>query len=301
MEIYDSLLKAVHDEYDTLRVLKKSAWGEVSLVRHRESGTRYIFRHFEGSSEVYQLLLGLSCRNLPQIMEVGEKDGRTALLEEYVQGDTLGEILEGGVLTTGQVKQIGRQLCSALWVLHSRGIVHRDVKPDNVILRGSEAVLIDFDASRIHKTAISEDTKILGTTGFAAPEQYGLSQSVGRQRYLCAGCTAQYHADGRAPFKEACRRRMGRSCSADKGKPGEKIQKYPSSDGGIIIGENHEQEMCEMRASASGGRFFLSTLHGNSSGKRGDQGAEAVEKEGFCDWSSTGVSGRCGLCFFFVP
>ena len=81
MEIYDSLLKAVHDEYDTLRVLKKSARGEVSLVRHRESGTRYIFRHFEGSSEVYQLLLGLSCRNLPQIMEVGEKDGRTALLE----------------------------------------------------------------------------------------------------------------------------------------------------------------------------------------------------------------------------
>ena len=58
MEIYDSLLKAVHDEYDTLRVLKKSAWGEVSLVRHRESGTRYIFRHFEGSSEVYQLVYG---------------------------------------------------------------------------------------------------------------------------------------------------------------------------------------------------------------------------------------------------
>ena len=199
MEIYDSLLKAVHDEYDTLRVLKKSARGEVSLVRHRESGTRYIFRHFEGSSEVYQLLLGLSCRNLPQIMEVGEKDGRTALLEEYVQGDTLGEILEGGVLTTGQAKQIGRQLCSALWVLHSRGIVHRDVKPDNVILRGSEAVLIDFDASRIHKTAI-----------FAAPEQYGLSQSDGRADIYALGVLLNIMLTGEHPSRKLAGGRMGR-------------------------------------------------------------------------------------------
>ena len=84
-------------------------------------------------------------------MEVGEKEGKTALLEEYVQGDTLGEILQGGLLTAAQAKQITRQLCMALWVLHSMGVVHRDVKPDNVIIRGTEAVLIDFDASRIYK------------------------------------------------------------------------------------------------------------------------------------------------------
>lgn len=89
-------------------------------------------------------------------MEVGEKDGKTALLEEYVQGDTLSEILEGGLLTTAESKQIARQLCSALWVFHSMGVVHRDVKPDNVIIRGKEAVLIDFDASRIYKSTIQK-------------------------------------------------------------------------------------------------------------------------------------------------
>ena len=93
-------------------------------------------------------------------------------------GDTLGEILQGGLLTNAEAKQICRQLCAALWVLHSMGVVHRDVKPDNVIIRGKDAVLIDFDASRIYKNANNEDTKILGTTGFAAPEQYGLSQSI---------------------------------------------------------------------------------------------------------------------------
>ena len=210
MDIYDSLLDAVRSEYDTITLIKKSERGEVLLVRHRDSGTRYIFRYFYGSSEVYRKLLSVSCPNLPKIMEVGEKDGRTVLLEEYVQGDTLGEILEGGVLTTGQAKQIGRQLCSALWVLHSRGIVHRDVKPDNVILRGSEAVLIDFDASRIHKTAISEDTKILGTTGFAAPEQYGLSQSDGRADIYALGVLLNIMLTGEHPSRKLVGGRMGR-------------------------------------------------------------------------------------------
>ena len=189
MNIYDSLLGAVHNEYDVLMLIKKSERGEVSLVRHRDSGT---------------------CPNLPQIMEVGEKDGKTALLEEYVQGDTLSEILEGGLLTTAESKQIARQLCSALWVFHSMGMVHRDVKPDNVIIRGKEAVLIDFDASRIYKSTIQEDTQILGTTGFAAPEQYGLSQSDGRADIYALGVLLNIMLTGEHPSRKLAGGRMGR-------------------------------------------------------------------------------------------
>lgn len=210
MDIYDSLLEAVRNEYDTVRLMKKSERGQVSLVRHRETGTRYIFRHFYGSSEVYQRLLAVSCPHLPQIMDVGEKDGRTVLLEEYIQGDTLRMILKGGLLTTAEAKQITRQLCSALWVLHSLGVVHRDVKPDNVIIRGDEAVLIDFDASRIYKTEIQEDTQILGTTGFAAPEQYGLSQSDGRADIYALGVLLNMVLTGEHPSRKLASGRMGR-------------------------------------------------------------------------------------------
>ena len=210
MDIYDSLLEAVRTEYDTIMLIKKSERGEVSLIRHRDSATRYIFRHFQGSSEVYRMLLEVSCPNLPQIMEVGEKDGRTVLLEEYVQGDTLADILKGGLLTVAEAKQITRQLCMALWVLYSRGVVHRDVKPDNVIIRGKEAVLIDFDASRIYKNETQKDTQILGTTGFAAPEQYGLSQSDGRADIYALGVLLNIMLTGEHPSRKLADRRMGR-------------------------------------------------------------------------------------------
>ena len=192
MDIYDSLFEAVRSEYDTLTLIKKSERGEVSLIRHRDSGTRYIFKYFYGSSEVYRKLLSVSCPNLPKIMEVGEKDGRTVLLEEYVQGDTLSEILQGGLVSTAQAKKICRQLCSALWVLHSM------------------AVLIDFDASRIYKNANQEDTQILGTTGFAAPEQYGLSQSDGRADIYALGVLLNIMLTGEHPSRKLAAGRMGR-------------------------------------------------------------------------------------------
>lgn len=165
---------------------------------------------FQDNQLILLKLLNVSCPNLPQIMEVGEKDGKTALLEEYVQGDTLSEILEGGLLTTAESKQIARQLCSALWVFHSMGVVHRDVKPDNVIIRGKEAVLIDFDASRIYKSTIQEDTQILGTTGFAAPEQYGLSQSDGRADIYALGVLLNIMLTGEHPSRKLAGGRMGR-------------------------------------------------------------------------------------------
>ena len=208
--LYESLLEAVTTEYDTLHVLKRSPRGTVSVVRHKKSGTRYVFRRYSGSGEGYRRLLPLLCPHLPQIMEAAEQDGQTAVLEEYVQGDTLAELLTGAKLTEKEARQVTMQLCQALHVLHSMGAVHRDVKPENVILRGSDAVLIDFDAARIYKDESESDTQVLGTTGFAAPEQYGIFQSDERADIFSLGVLLNIMLTGKHPSREMAAGKMGR-------------------------------------------------------------------------------------------
>ena len=210
MTLYESFLEAVTTEYDTLRVLKQSPRRTVSVVRHKKSGTRYVFRRYSGSGEVYRRLLPVLCPHLPQIMEAAEQDGQTAVLEEYVQGDTLAELLMGARLTEREARQVTMQLCQALHVLHSMGAVHRDVKPENVILRGSDAVLIDFDAARIYKDESESDTQVLGTTGFAAPEQYGIFQSDERADIFSLGVLLNIMLTGKHPSREMAAGKMGR-------------------------------------------------------------------------------------------
>lgn len=210
MTLYESFWEAVTTEYDTLRVLKQSPRGTVSVVRHKKSGTRYVFRRYSGSGEVYRRLLPVLCPHLPQIMEAAEQDGQTAVLEEYVQGDTLAELLMGARLTEREARQVTMQLCQALHVLHSMGAVHRDIKPENVILRGSDAVLIDFDAARIYKDESESDTQVLGTTGFAAPEQYGIFQSDERADIFSLGVLLNIMLTGKHPSREMAAGKMGR-------------------------------------------------------------------------------------------
>lgn len=210
MTLYESFLEAVTTEFDTLRVLKQSPRGTVSVVRHKKSGTRYVFRRYSGSGEVYRRLLPVLCPHLPQIMEAAEQDGQTAVLEEYVQGDTLAELLMGARLTEREARQVTMQLCQALHVLHSMGAVHRDVKPENVILRGSDAVLIDFDAARIYKDESESDTQVLGTAGFAAPEQYGIFQSDERADIFSLGVLLNIMLTGKHPSREMAAGKMGR-------------------------------------------------------------------------------------------
>lgn len=213
MDVYDGLLDAIQTEYDMVRQLKKSERGSVRVVRHRQSGVRFVFRRYEGSGAVYQKLLPVSCPNLPQIMETAERNSQVIVLEEFVHGDTLAFLLEGGTMSASQAGRIAGQICRALYVLHTLGAVHRDVKPENILLRGDEAVLIDFDASRIYHSDAPEmtmDTMILGTTGYAAPEQYGLSQTDPRADIYSLGVVLNVMLTGEHPSRRLAAGHLGR-------------------------------------------------------------------------------------------
>jgi serine/threonine protein kinase len=143
-------------------------------------------------------------------MEAVQQGENAIVIEEYIQGDTLSSLLECSALTPAQTRKITKQLCSALWILHSMGAVHRDVKPENVILRGADAVLIDFDAARMYKDEQDSDTRILGTTGYAAPEQYGISQSDGRADIYALGVLMNIMLTGKHPSIELAGGRLGK-------------------------------------------------------------------------------------------
>lgn len=209
MNIYSALMKSINEDYQKIRCLKQSERGSVSVLRHKASGNQVIFRHYQGDGSVYRRLLNISHPNLPQIWEVGEQDDWVAVLEEYVQGDTLHFLIQDELLSAKEAKNILRQLCTALYVLHDHGVVHRDIKPKNIIMRGKDAVLIDFDASRIYKQAQSEDTIVLGTVGYAAPEQYGITQSDERADIYSLGVLLNIMLIGKHPSVELAKGHLG--------------------------------------------------------------------------------------------
>ena len=208
--IYSWLSEQLRTEFEEVRLLKESPRGSVRLIRHLATVRQFILRRFTGNGEVYQRLLDCSCPYLPTVYEAAEQSGENIVIEEFIQGDTLDFLLEGALFTLAETRRVIRQLCQGLWVLHSMAAVHRDIKPENVILRGGDAVLIDFDAARLHKPEAEADTQILGTTGFAAPEQYGLGQSDTRTDIYSLGVLMNVMLTGQHPSKKLAEGRLGR-------------------------------------------------------------------------------------------
>lgn len=108
---------------------------------------------------------------LPRLLADGTEDAIPHIIVEYVDGRTLADELEdNGVLTVEEAALLGAQLLPALMSLHSCGLAHLDVKPDNVVLRDARPVLIDFGTAR-RLGSQQPPGHPVGTVGYASPEQ----------------------------------------------------------------------------------------------------------------------------------
>lgn len=108
--IYTWLTNTLREEYEEVRLLKESPRGSVRSIRHKVTGRQFILRRFAGNPEVYQKLLEVSCPNLPTVYEVAVGETDNLVLEEFIQGDTLGFLLQTSLFTPEETRRIVKQL-----------------------------------------------------------------------------------------------------------------------------------------------------------------------------------------------
>ncbi|MBI4503768.1 MAG: serine/threonine protein kinase [Gemmatimonadetes bacterium] len=148
---------------------------------------------------------GLSHPNVVPIHLVEERDGLCYFVMGFVEGETLGQrVRRAGPLPVGEAVRIIREVAWALAYAHGRGVVHRDIKPDNVLVeKGTgRAMVTDFGIARVATLeTVSQEGEIVGSFPYMAPEQADRTVTLdGRADQYALGVTAFYALTGRLPF-----------------------------------------------------------------------------------------------------
>ena len=200
----DFATEFILNKYQRLQLLHNSPKGKVWRAIDQDSNQKVILRELSRFNPVYEELKKYNFSICPEIYFYTQGESSSTVIEQYIEGSTLADLLaQNYEFSPQQIQQMLSRLCHGLKELHKCGIIHRDIKPANLILQNPELpeslYLIDFDAARLLSGHKATDTALLGTRGYAPPEQYGFSQTDARSDIYALGCTfkeilgPQYH------------------------------------------------------------------------------------------------------------
>lgn len=176
-------------KYEELSVLSDTKKCRTSLMRNKDTGELVVKKEMgKESFSVYSLLKSIKSKNLIKVLECFRDEDKTIEIEEYVNGKRLDDYFREKKATLEQVVDVGIALCEGLAPMHKLNLVHRDIQPKNIIITNEGSLkIIDFDISRKENENATHDTTLLGTVGYAAPEQYGFAQTTNRSDIYSIG------------------------------------------------------------------------------------------------------------------
>ena len=172
----------------------------VKLLRPELAQEAVALARFEREA---RLARGLTTSHIVPILELGESQGLTYLVMPYYRGGSLSLRLRSlGPLAVGKALDLAAQLGKGLDALHAEGILHRDVKPSNVLLDGEgTAALTDFGLARAaDSTRLTADGEILGTPHYLAPELIEGREATRQSDVYALGCVLYECLAGGPPF-----------------------------------------------------------------------------------------------------
>ena len=133
-------------------------------------------------------------------------DGRGFLVKEFCEGQTLRQQLRIGPLTPAEACRIGGAVAGALAAVHAEGLIHRDVKPANVMVGpDGEVKLLDFGVVKIEGARMTRTGQVLGTVDYMSPERLSMGEATSATDVWSLGVTLMEAATGRHPFRRESR------------------------------------------------------------------------------------------------
>lgn len=171
----------------------------VKLVGGHLLGDPATLRRFEREARA---AAALSHPNVVSIFDLLEHEGRPALVMELVDGDSLSRRLERvGTLSVGAAVGVARGVAAGLGAAHRAGLVHRDVKPSNILLGpGDTPMLVDFGIARLHGSDATTSAEVLGSLPYLAPERARGDPGSAATDVYGLGCVLYEMLAGRSPY-----------------------------------------------------------------------------------------------------